>query len=108
MNKKISSIVFFLGVLILVSVISFFLGKSFSSPEPRVVKQPVNRKPPINMSSAKQFDVHPEVWAGNSPSGKTYEFKTNCFGKYSELYECFLFGVTEVLVQAPDGKIYLE
>ncbi len=54
------------------------------------------------------YKVYPEVWSDNSPSGKTYEFKTNCFGNYSKLESCFLWNITKVEVSGPGGKWNLK
>lgn len=48
-------------------------------------------------------EVFPEVWSSNGFDGQTYEFKTNCFGNFVALETCFLWTVTAVIVESPDG-----
>ena len=46
----------------------------------------------------------PEVWAQNAFDGPSYEFKSNCFGMFTELETCFLWDLTAVVVEAPNGQ----
>lgn len=47
--------------------------------------------------------VYPEVWSSNAFDGQSYEFKSNCGHEFQELETCFLWTVTSVTVEAPDG-----
>ncbi len=49
--------------------------------------------------------VWPNVWTINAFDGPSYEFKSNCTNVESdELETCFLWTVTAVIVEAPDGR----
>ena len=50
--------------------------------------------------------VWPQVWSQNAFDGQSYEFKTNCGTDHIELETCFLWDVTEVIVEAPDGDLF--
>lgn len=55
--------------------------------------------------SEPRFDdpAYPEVWSSNAFDGQSYEFKSNCVGEFEELETCFLWTVTALIVEAPDG-----
>jgi hypothetical protein len=55
---------------------------------------------------ASEHDLHPEVWTKNGYDGPSYEYKVNCGPNYATLNECFLFDLTRVAVNAPDGTVY--
>ena len=66
--------------------------------------------PPAGQSGpSSPFDndpAFPEVWATNAFDGQTYEFKTNCVGNFVALETCFLWDLTSVVTEAPDGRRY--
>lgn len=48
--------------------------------------------------------AYPQVWSQNAYDGQSFEFKTNCSPDHVELETCFLWDVTAVIVEAPDGE----
>jgi len=59
---------------------------------------------PSGQTSALQNQVFSEVWSSNGFDGRTYEYKSNCVGDFWALETCFLWEVTAVVVEAPDGR----
>ena len=53
-----------------------------------------------------QYDIYPEDWTQNSPTGESYEFKVNCGSNYQKLEECFLWDLDEVRVSDEKGMEY--
>ena len=53
-----------------------------------------------------QTDIYHLVWSQNGFDGESYEYKVNCFTDNSVLGTCFLWGLTAVRVEAPDGRIF--
>ena len=42
----------------------------------------------------------------NAFDDQSYEFKTNCVGEFLELETCFLWDLTAVVIEAPNGRQY--
>lgn len=67
-------------------------------------QSPRNEKSEDFQSSlTDKYKVFPEVWSSNGYNGQSYEYKTNCFGNYTKLEECFLWNLTKVDVTSPNG-----
>ena len=54
-------------------------GGGSSSPTAPLLVPLATERPSLNN------EVFPEVWSSNGFDGKTYEFKTNCFGDFVAL-----------------------
>ena len=50
--------------------------------------------------------IYHSVWSQNGFDGESYEYKVNCFTDSSVLGTCYLWGLTAVRVEAPDGRIF--
>ena len=52
--------------------------------------------------------ILPAVWSQNGFDGESYEYKVNCDQHipYAMLETCFLWGLTAVRVEAPDGRLF--
>ena len=64
-----------------------------SGPSSEQVRQPFSDDP-----------VWPDVWTINAFDGQSYEFKSNCVGDFEDLETCFLWTITAVVVEAPNGE----
>lgn len=53
-----------------------------------------------------QVAIYHSVWSKNGFDGESYEYKVNCFTDNAVLGTCFLWGLTAVRVEAPDGRIF--
>ncbi|MDP6580622.1 MAG: VanZ family protein [Vicinamibacterales bacterium] len=58
---------------------------------------------PPGQTPSLQNQVFPEVWSSNGFDGRTYEYKTNCAENFTVLETCFLWDVTAVVVETPNG-----
>lgn len=63
---------------------------------------------PSGDTSQQPFYEHafPQVWSSNAYDGQSYEFKSNCGSDFVELETCFLWPLTAVIVEGPDGTQY--
>jgi len=71
-----------------------------------VEEKNLSKKQNQEYNKVDEVKVFPEVWSKNGYDGASYEFKTNCFGEYSKLEECFLWNISKVIVKSPDNKIF--
>ena len=89
---------FLLAALLPAAIIS--CGDEDHSGGPAGPSGPHDEPPPYVNDS-----VWPNVWTVNAFDGESYEFKTNCTNVDSqELETCFLWTITAVVVEAPDGR----